>query len=91
MNKNGRYQISVVEFNTMLMIRLDILGEIQRLIYAHDDTEKFIYNEYTKKTQISPYWMNKTNQFNALKRMIHRTSNQDTMMIDVTLLNSFME
>ena len=70
MNKSGRFQISVVEFNTMLMGRLDILGEIQKLIYHHDDRAKFLYNEYTKKTQISPIWMNKTNQFNALKKMI---------------------
>lgn len=67
MNKSGRFHISVVEFNTMLMEKLDILGEIQRLIFSHGDEEKFLYNEYTKKTQISPIWMNKTNQFNALK------------------------
>ena len=85
------YRIGLVDFNLKLSDRFDIIGEIKRLIYTHDENEKFIYNEYLKKTQISPHWLHKTNQYNSLKKLAHKVSNKDTGSIDITLLNSFME
>ena len=85
------YRIGLVDFNLKLSDRFDIIGEIKRLIYTHDENEKFIYNEYLKKTQISPHWLFKTNQYNSLKKLAHKVSNKTTGSIDITLLNTFME
>ena len=49
------------------MKKFDIINEIAKLIYDNRSEGKFIYNNITKKMQISPLWLNKINQFNSLK------------------------
>jgi len=47
LNKNGGYQINIVEFNKKLMKKLNVVDEIQRLIYDHTIPDKFVFNDYT--------------------------------------------
>ena len=49
-NSNGGYQISFVDFNIALSQKFDVMGEIKKILYGHDDNDKFIFNTYTQTT-----------------------------------------
>ena len=50
-----------------------------------------MYNTFTKKNQISPKWMSKINDFNTLKSLVCKSSNDRTGIVDVSLLKSFID
>ena len=70
----------------------DLFKQIQNLIYQHSDDSKFIYNEMTKRQQISPKWMHKINEYTIIKRLIIESVIQDTnvQIVDTQLLLSFI-
>jgi len=49
-NQNGGYQMNFVEFNKLLAKKFRIIREITRLIYDTTDENKFVYNDFTKKS-----------------------------------------
>ena len=91
MNKNGGYQIELVEYNKRMMEKFDVLTEIRNLICVHDDGDKFIFNEFTQRTQINPTMLTRTNLYNAYKKVVRDAYNKRTGMIDLSLLDSFVK
>lgn len=67
------------------------MDEIQKIIYDNTSVDKFVYNSFTKKNQISPLWMSKINDFNTLKGLVGKTANGRTKIVDISLLKSFIE
>ena len=59
----------------ILQQRFDIIGEVSKLIFDNQKEDKFVYNPYTKKNQISPLWLKKINEFNILKKLVIKTAN----------------
>ena len=49
------------EFNGKMMKNFDIIKEIQKIIFSNDQEDKFIYNSFTRKMQLSPFWITKIN------------------------------
>ena len=68
-----------------------MVDEIRTLIFDHTVEGKFIYNSYTNKTQLAPKCLSKVNQYNSIKELVIRTSNETTELLDVNLINSFLE
>jgi len=52
--------MNFVDFNLRTMKKFDVLDEVRKIIYDHRG-EKFIYNGFTKKMQLSPIWLSKIN------------------------------
>jgi len=40
--------------------------------------------------QLSPVWLNKINQFNSLKQLVYSTADENTGMIDLSLLKALI-
>jgi hypothetical protein len=66
------------------------MEEVQKIIYDNSEN-KYVYNSFTKKNQIDPSWMSKINDFNTLKRLVGKTSNGRTGIVDISLLKSFTD
>ena len=66
------------------------MDEIQKVIYDQSPS-KFVFNSFTQKNQIAPSWMSKINDFNTLKSLVGKTSNDRTHIVDISLLKSFID
>ena len=49
------------EFNVKMMESFDIIKEIQKILFSNDEEDKFIYNSFTRKMQLSPSHLSKIN------------------------------
>ena len=67
------------------------MDEIHKIIYDNTSVDKFVFNTFTSKNQISPSWMSKINDFNTLKCLVGKTANGRTKVVDISLLKSFIE
>ena len=83
--------MDIVEFNKRCMLKYNIVEEIQKLIYDHKIPNKFVFNDYTQKSQINPKMLYRTNSFISLKNLVYRSADLKNGMIDITLLKSFLE
>jgi hypothetical protein len=75
----------------ILQTKFDIIGEVAKLIFDNKSEGKFVYNPYTKKSQISPLFLKKINEFNVLKKLIVKTANQKRGIVNVSLVKSFVQ
>jgi hypothetical protein len=72
---SGGLVMDMTMVNITLQKSFDVIGEVSRLIFDNKSEGKFVYNPYTKKSQISPLYLKKINEFNILKKLIVKTSN----------------
>ena len=90
-NKDSEGKINFVEFNKLLQEKFGVVNEIRRLIFDHTLEGKFVYNSYTNKTQLAPKCLSKINQYNSIKELVIRTSNETTGLVDVNLIKRFLD
>ena len=83
--------MDMTEVTIILQEKFDVIGEVSRLIFDNRAEGKFVYNPYTKKSQISPLYLKKINEFNTLKKLIIKTANTKRGVVNVTLVRSFVQ
>ena len=47
-------KINFVEFNLILQQKFDIIEEVRKLIFEHGSDDKYVFNDYTLRTQLNP-------------------------------------
>jgi hypothetical protein len=88
---NGGLLMDMTELTIILQQDFDIIGEVCRLIFDNRSEGKFVFNPYTKKSQISPIYLKKINEFNTLKKLIVKTANAKRGIVNVSLIKSFVQ
>ena len=62
--------MNFADFNIAAQEKFGIIEEIRKIIYDHSGSDKFIYNDFTQKMQLSPIWLSKISQYNSLKSFV---------------------
>ena len=83
--------MNMTDVTIILQKNFDIINEVAKLIFDNKQEGKFIYNPYTKKSQISPVWLKKIYEFNTLKKLIVKTANEKRGIVNVSLVKSFVQ
>lgn len=89
--EDGEYLIEFVELNILLQQKFEIIREIMKIIYDHTDEDKFIKHPETNKLILAPSWLAKINEFNILKNLVFNSTNEQTKLINLNMMLSFVE
>ena len=91
MNKQGGYQYHFADLNSRIQSKFQIVEEIRKLIYDHSNPNKFVYNSFTKRKQLSPELTMTLLQYNSIKVMVERFAPESTGMVDMTMVKQFLD